>query len=150
MAAETEIYHPRAVTDLGLWLVKPLQLKVYGIAASGNVVSQENIAEAKAIAEAELPPRVSAEGQDNGLGFALLHLGETGITHSFYWWVQGCVLCQHIRRTLYGAREPLSSAERPVIGCVWELELINAEQVFWRDTMMIANSDPASYLAARH
>ncbi|MEJ8475097.1 hypothetical protein [Roseibium algae] len=149
MSGQSEIYQPRDISDLGLWDIGPVWLKVYGIAAAGQSVSAAVIADAKALAEAELPQLIAAEGDDNGLGFALIHCGETGVTISLYWWVHGCVLCQHIKRTLYGADRPLKFADRPVIACVWELELINAEQMVWQKTMMIPTPDPEAYKKTR-
>jgi hypothetical protein len=92
---------------------------------------------------------VAAEGEDNGLGFVIIHPGDRGVSVLAHWWIQGSVLCQHIRRTLWGADKPMNTATRPVIACVWELGLINAEQQAWRDTMMTAQPDADSYLNAR-
>ena len=92
---------------------------------------------------------MEAEGDDNGLGFVIIHPGDLGVSVLVHWWIQGSVLCQHIRRTLWGANIPMDTASRPVIACVWELGLINAEQAIWRDTMMKADSDPAVYLRTR-
>ena len=36
---------------------------------------------------------------------------------------------------------------RPVIGCVWELAVINAEQKIWWETMMCQTPDLTAYLS---
>jgi hypothetical protein len=135
--------------DLGTWEVGHLKLKVYGILAPGRAFTNAIIDDAKAFVVQDLPSLVSAEGGDNALGFVIIHPGELGVSVLAHWWIQGSVLCQHIRRTLWGADRPMDTASRPVIACVWELGLINAEQQLWRDTMMSVEPDPASYLSAR-
>lgn len=145
----TELYRPRQVSNLGRWDIDPLTLKVYGIVADGKEITQTVIDDARSFVSAEVPALVKAEGEDNGLGFVIIHPGDLGVSYLAHWWTQGSVLCQHIRRTLWGVDKPMDTATRPVIACVWELGLINAEQEFWRDTMMIPQPDPAAYLNAR-
>ncbi len=145
----TELYSPRAVSDLGLWDVGPLRLKVYGIVADGKELTDETINDAYVFVCAEVPPLVAAEGEDNGLGFVIMHPGDLGVSILAHWWIQGSVLCQHIRRKLWGADKPMNTAARPVIACVRDLGLINAEQEAWRRTMMNSAPDPTEYLSAR-
>ncbi len=145
----TERYRPRAVSDLGVWDVAPLKLKVYGILADGQEMTEQVVDTAQSFVGTEVPPLVAAEGEDNGLGFVIIHPGELGVSVLAHWWIQGSVLCQHIRRTLWGADAPMKTAARPVIACVWELALINAEQEAWRKTMMTAEPDALAYLQAR-
>ncbi|MCM2474685.1 hypothetical protein HGO38_14485 [Rhizobium sp. CG5] len=144
----TGLYSPRTVTYLGLWDVGHLKLKVYGVVAAGKELTSTMIDDANSFVVQDLPPLVLAEGDDNGLGFVIIHPGDLGISVLAHWWIQGSVLCQHIRRTLWGANTPMDTAKRPVIACVWELGLINAEQQLWRDTMMIDQPDSGAYLNA--
>lgn len=148
-AGVTELYTPRTVSHLENWDVGHLKLKVYGILAPGRELTDAIIDDAKAFVVQDLPSLVSGEGDDNGLGFVIVHPGELGVSVLAHWWIQGSVLCQHIRRTLWGAEKPMDTATRPVIACVWELGLINAEQQLWRETMMSGEPDAASYLTAR-
>jgi len=145
----TELYRPRAVSDLGLWEIAPLTLKVYGLVADGKEVTEAAINEAYSFVGEEVAPLVAAEGEDHGLGFIVIHPGDLGMSILAHWWIQGSVLCQHIRRTLWGADAPMDTAARPVIACVWELGLINAEQEAWRETMMNAVPSPSAYLSSR-
>ena len=84
-----EVYRPRALSDLGLWEAAGLRLKVYGLCAEGQALSDSLLEEARAVAREEVPPRVAAEGEDNGLGFVIVHPGDLGITVSVHWWIQG-------------------------------------------------------------
>lgn len=144
-----ELYSPRSVADLGIWDVGHLKLKVYGVVAAGKELTSSMIDDARAFVVQDLPPLMSAEGDDNGLGFVIIHPSDLGISVLAHWWIQGSVLCQHIGRTLWGADKPMDTAMRPVIACVWELGLINAEQQMWRDTMMTGQPDSGAYLNGR-
>ncbi|WP_312361989.1 hypothetical protein [Ensifer sp.] len=144
-----EIYTPRRVSHLGQWDIGGLALKVYGLVADTKAVDAALLAQAQAFVRSDVLQRVAAEGQEDGLGFIIIHPGTLGVSISAHWWIQGSVLCQHIYRKLYSATEPMDTATRPVIACVWELALINAEQVAWRKTMMTSEASPAAYMNAR-
>lgn len=150
MNSETiEIYRPRSVSNLGQWAIGGLQLKVYGLVADNKKVDETMVLLAQSFVRKDVLPRVADEGDDNGLGFVIIHPGELGISISTHWWIQGSVLCQHIYRKLYSATQPMDTVRRPVIGCVLELALINAEQEAWRKTMMKSDPNPSVYLDAR-
>ncbi|MEO9899725.1 hypothetical protein [Nisaea sp.] len=144
-----EEFRPRAVLNLGLWEVGPLQIKVYGLLAEGREIAEDLLSKAEAFLIKDVLPRVAAEGEDNGLGFVILHPGDLGVSISAHWWIQGSVLCQHNYRKLYDANEPMNTVERPAVACVWELAIINAEQEAWRETMMTRAPDQKAYLERR-
>ncbi|MDJ0896188.1 MAG: hypothetical protein QNJ92_13680, partial [Alphaproteobacteria bacterium] len=123
-----EIYHPRDVSNLGLWEIGGLKLKVYGLFAAEKRTTEGMLSEAKAFVRHDVLPRVAEEGEDNGMGFVIIHPGDLGVSISAHWWIQGSVLCQHIYRKLYSETKAMDTVKRPVIACVWELALINAEQ----------------------
>lgn len=144
-----EIYAPRAVSDLGLWEIEGLAFKVYGLLAEGKDITDEMVTLGRSFLRDEVLPVIAAEGEDNGLGFVIIHPGDLGISTAVQWWVQGSVLCQQIHRQLYGAAAPMDSKTRPVVACVWELALINAEQEIWRQKMMTDPPNPSAYLTTR-
>lgn len=144
-----EIYRPRNVSDLGRWDIGGLALKIYGLVANDKSIDQTLLLLAQAFVRDEILLRVKEEGDDNGMGFVVIHPGELGVSILAHWWIQGSVLCQHIYRKQYGAAEPMDTVKRPVIACVWELAIINAEQEAWRETMMKLPPNPSNYMAAR-
>lgn len=119
------------------------------MAAEGRALDAAAFAEAARFLDAEVTPSVTATGDSNGLGFVIIHPGSMGQSISAHWWVQGAVLCQKIYRKLYADAAPLPMADRPVVACVWELDLIQREQTAWRRTMMVAAPDRTAYLASR-
>ncbi|MCV0424570.1 MAG: hypothetical protein K5905_03780 [Roseibium sp.] len=149
LADQTEIYRPRAVSDLGTWAIEPLHFKVYGLLATGKEVTDNMLHTAKQFVGEEVLQRVADMGESNDLGFVIIHPGDIGISIAVHWWAQGSVLCQHIYRKAYGDSAPMDTVSRPVIACVWELALINAEQEAWRSIMMCEAPDRAAYLCAR-
>jgi len=137
------------VSSLGVWEIGHMRLKVYGITADGQKLTDGIVSKAQVFAQRDLLPLVTAEGEDDGLGFVIIHPGELGVSILLHWWIQGSVLCQHIERTLWGADTPMDTTSRPVIACVWELGLIHAEQRAWRDTMMVPEPNVDAYLNAQ-
>ena len=144
-----EIYHSRPVSDLGVWDYGDLHLKVYGLLATGKTVSETDLSTARNFIADEVLSRVDQMGDSNGLGFVIIHPGDLGISIAVHWWVQGSVLCQHIYRKEYGSNEPMDTVTRPVVACVWELEIIDQERKLWQETMMRDDQDPAAYLGSR-
>ncbi len=144
-----EVYQPRAFSDHGVWDTCALQFKIDGLHVESKNIGVELISKAKQFVETEVLARVATMGECNGLGFIIIHPGNLGLTISAHWWVQGCILCQHNHRQLYGAVKPLDTLVRPVVACVWELAVINSEQEAWRQNMMGNTPDPAAYLKTR-
>lgn len=144
-----EIHQPRIVTDHGILESGALVFKVYGLSAPGKAVSQNMITTSEAFIADEVRERVESMGESNDLGFIIIHPGTIGLSISAHWWVQGSVLCQHIYRKHYADAKPLDTINRPVVACVWELALINAEQEAWRKTMMTDRPDRDDYLISR-
>ncbi len=144
-----EIDHKRAVSDLGLSTIGAMQLKIYGLVAENMSVTDQMLTQSKEFLRDEVLGRVRAMGDSNDLGFVIIHPGELGLTISAHWWAQGSVLCQHIYRRHYSDDAPLDTVTRPVVACVWELAIINAEQEAWRGTMMNSTPNRSAYLAQR-
>lgn len=148
-ARPVEMYRPRAVSMHGVRSVGPLEMKIYGLCAEGQMVTDEMMSRCVEVLKTEVLPQVAATDDSNDLGFVIVHPGEMGLSISAHWWIQGCVLCQHFFRQTYGNQQPIAPHPRPVIGCVWELALVNAEQEAWRETMMIGAPKRSAYLGRR-
>lgn len=43
----TEVYHPRAVSNQGVWNIGALQFKIYGLLANDKILSDEMKSKAK-------------------------------------------------------------------------------------------------------
>ena len=144
-----ETYHHRKITDLGIWEREAVKFKVYGLLATNKLITSDMSVTAECFIDDEVLNRIEEMGDSNGLGFIIIHPGDVGLSISAHWWVQGCVLCQHIYRREYGADDSMDTISRPVVACVWELEIVNAEQTSWQRTMMTATPNHSAYLDTR-
>lgn len=144
-----EMYHTRTKKDLGVWAFGDVRFKAYTLLAHGKSLATNVISAAQEFVKDEVLGRMNDMGDSNSLGFVIIHPGDIGLTIAAHWWAQGSVLCQHIYRRVYEDAEPLETVTRPAVGCVWELEIITAEQEAWRATMMTNAPDPEAYLAHR-
>ncbi|MEM7195127.1 MAG: hypothetical protein AAF402_09265 [Pseudomonadota bacterium] len=143
-------YYPRkVVSDIGVWTSRSGQFKIYGILADSQEITDDTMSNARRYLENDMPAIIESSDQSNHLGFVIIHPGDLGVSILVHWWVQGSVMCQHVRRWLPDADVPVDMSDRHVVGCVWELGLIGAEQVIWRKTMMGKSPDRQGYLDAR-
>lgn len=143
-------YRPReVVSDLGTWESGTQKFKVYGILAEGQKITENIINNAHNYLLNDIPDVIGSNDENDGLGFVIIHPGELGVSVLVHWWIQGSVLCQHVRRWLWGSDVAIDMSSKHVVACVWELGLINAEQTIWRSTMMNETSSPSNYLATR-
>lgn len=144
-----EIYRPRAFSNRGVWDLGAVTFKAYDLRAKGKSVTPEMIATADTFLRKEVLPAVAHMGENNGLGFVIIHPGDLGLTIAAHWWAQESVLCQRIYRRLYDSPAPLDTVNRPAVACVWELEIITAEHQIWRETMMTPPPDTDAYVNTR-
>ncbi|MEM9333071.1 MAG: hypothetical protein AAGA53_17240 [Pseudomonadota bacterium] len=144
-----DVYSPRKTTDHGVWDMGTIQFKVYGLLAEGTTITPDMIQKTEAFLKDQVLPKATEMGNNNGLGFAIIHPGELGLTIGGYWWAQGSVLCQQIYRHEYKHTKPLDTISRPAVACVWELQIITAEEKYWRQNMMRADHSAERYLQMR-
>ena len=141
-----EIYHERTKSVRGIWTCGDIQFKVYDLLAEGKTVSEEMVQLANGFLREQVVGKSEQMGDSNGLGFVVIHPGDLGVTIVAHWWAQGSVLCQSIYRHQYNDENPLDTVNRPAVACVWELEIISAEQEIWRETMMTSQPNSTAYL----
>ena len=96
---------------------------------------------------ATLPDAMAAEGGAEGAAFCILHRGQAGTWLLMDWWAHGDILCQRLARA--DADGPFEAMDdRPLMACVWELEVIEEERRAWIARMMQPVPDRAAWLAA--
>lgn len=136
----TARYHPRAVVPLELWKVPPFTFKVYGLSDQGRPLDLDDVSQARDLITARLADIEVEPGQQYP-GFVIVHKGSEGMTLTSHWWVEGCILCQDLLRRPYNGEDPIAAIRPHVVGCIWELTLINHERTVWQKTMMPTNPD---------
>lgn len=131
-------YSPRLVKALPPVDVCGRILKVYGMFAeperSATLPTPEWLREQAASVLREPP-----QGGDHPVGFLILHYGEEGDYLLVSQWYDANMLKHWVRGTAVDAEgnttvEPL--AQRDLIACVWELEVINFERDAWVNTVL--------------
>ncbi len=142
-----ENYKPRSISKHGILQINDIKFKVYGLSVERKSIYDKMLIEAKEFSTDTVFPKILSEGEYNGLGFIIIHPGDRGLSISVHWWIQGSVLCQQIKRQLYNSNTPMDTAKRPAVACVWELAIINEEQIIWRETMMNSEPNREHYLA---
>lgn len=141
----TTSYQTRAVRPLGVRDLAGWQMKVYGIAATGERPRDAVVDAAAAVAEKVLPP--AGGGPLDGFGFVIAHQGESACYYLIYWWVGEIYLGHRI----FVAPLPAPQRARPVSAgvfpCAWELVPIAHEREAWVESMLRSGPDPERYLA---
>ncbi|MEM9796128.1 MAG: hypothetical protein AAF919_06545 [Pseudomonadota bacterium] len=137
-----ERLHPRALTRHGVWAIGWVRMKMYGITEGTQTLPDDLLSKAQTIAAAHL----ETLSDDVTLGFVIVHPGREGTSILTLWWEQGSVLCQRVTRWAHESGATVDVTGRGVIGCVWELAVIAAEQQIWRRRMMGEAPSPEAYL----
>lgn len=131
-------YSPRLVKALPPVEVSGRILKAYGMFAeperSSSLPAPEWLREQAATVLSEHP-----QGGDHPVGFLILHYGDEGDYLLVSQWYDANMLKHWVRGTTVDAEgnttvAPL--AQRDLIACVWELEVINFERDAWVNTVL--------------
>lgn len=142
-------YQPRNFRTLGEWQAGDLRLKAYEISTGADGVCEELVTRAARTAETQAVPAAKEEGECHGLGFAILHVGTSAIWLLTHWWAHNEICCLQMSRADPDGIEFESVAHRPLMACVWELQIIKHEGRAWRRTMLSETHSPLAYLADR-
>ncbi len=142
-------YRARPIRFLQHWTPGEWRLKVYGISAWSKPPPPELVTPALALAEGTLPARATEEGR-HGVGFCGIHEGKNARFMFVSWWGKLYELNHYLFRSPRGATIDLQPVERGLIGCTWDLHIINFERDAWLASMMGEDGEPnlETYLAA--
>ncbi|MEM7709864.1 MAG: hypothetical protein AAF264_03775 [Pseudomonadota bacterium] len=144
-----EIYRARTRARLADVAVGDLAVKLHWIDVIGDAAPPEALrgAATETIA-ATLPPAMVGEGGSEGAAFAILHRGDQGIWLLMDWWAHGDILCQRLARADRGGTYFTAVDHRPLLACVWELEVIAAERAAFVAHMMVPQPDHTAWQIA--
>ena len=124
-----------------------MPVKVHWIDARGETAPPDGVlgAALRTVREV-LPDAMASEGGSDGAAFVVLHRGEAGVWLLMDWWAHGDILCQ---RLACDTRDGFAAVEdRPLLACIWELEVIAAERDAFVAHMMRETPDRAAWLRA--
>lgn len=146
-----ERYQRREVRKLALAENKGWRLKRYAIVADGRTLDPLAIDAATQGALERLPKAgmlLDAE-ENHGIGFQIFHFAEQiPLVSPVFYWKSGSVLFNaHQMRSYSDTPYKIEDGVRDVVGCIWEMELVNFEVQAWRDTVLREGTDPENRIA---
>lgn len=142
--SQFERYEKRHFEFIDVEAVGELRIKWYGIGAHAVPVDRATCGAAQAYVRRHLPEAVAAEGDDHGLGFAIVHEGKNATWLLIHWWAHSDILCQLMGHT--NEDGDFVGTDRPLHACVWEGVVISHEHRAWIETMMNGAPNPEAYL----
>lgn len=140
---------PRARARLDDGEIWGVPVKMHWIDAEGaNAPPAALLSEAWRTVASILPDAMATEGGAEGAAFCILHRGQQGTWLLMDWWAHADIICQRLARADVGDDlfEPMD--DRPLLACVWELEVIEQERLAWIAHMMQDQPNRAAWLAA--
>ena len=151
-----EPYQHREIRQLNLADSDGWRLKRYAIVADDRTLDPLAVDAATQGAFERLPKaRTLSDAQSNhGIGFQIFHFSEQiPLVSPVFYWKWGSVLFNaHQMRSYSDNPYKIVDGVRDIVGCIWEMELVNFEVQAWRDIVLREGADPdarvAQYLKA--
>ncbi len=126
------------------------QLKRYAILANGRSFDNGITSSAGIEAIKRLPDAGSLiDGTGNhGVGFQIIHFAELAVMSPVFYWQWGNVLAkiEHMR-AIWEAPTIFGDGKAEVVGCVWEMGVVNFELNAWKNTLLNDVGTPTERLA---
>jgi hypothetical protein len=144
-----EPYTSRKVLVLPIARVQGWSLKRYAILSKGHVLD-EKIAEAAlqaAVARLPIAGDLINENSNHGVGFQIVHFAETAVVTPAFYWQWGSVLSNVAQmRAPWDRPTEFRSSHNEIVGCVWEMDIVNLEVAAWKSTVLRTDGTPEERL----
>ena len=119
------------------------RLKVYGISAVSNPVSDELVTKAIDKVLPHLPQPANAEDR-YGAGFLIIHQGTLRNWFLLDWWEYEDILFHKLFSSPLNDSDSITlEQESSAVACVHELRVINFESEAWTKTVLCKDSKPS-------
>ena len=141
-----EIYAPRSYRDGGIIEIGTSRFKFYLVDASDDLLDRGE-AERAVRRYARACPHVWTI-DDSAYGHIIVHRGTEATWLLVHWWIGGGILRGLMARSPVGAWS-FEPTDASLVGCVWELKVVEHERRAWMRHMMKAQPDIAGFLADR-
>lgn len=144
-------FQARAVQPLPLVESQGWQLKQYAILSPGRTFDAAIAAAAGAEAIKRLPtPGSLADAAGNhGVGVQIVHFAQVAVVAPVFYWQWGSVLAEIDQmRASWEAPCTFGDGMPEVLGCVWEMDVVNFEVQTWKTTLMGSAGTPQDRLTA--
>ena len=130
---------PRKVVSLPVVKIDGWHIKQYALLAEGKKYDQEVVSAALDGAVERLPQAGSLDDQyaNHGTSFQIIHFAEVAVVSPVFYWQWGSVLASiHQMRAPWEHPTKFETGVKEVVGCIWEMEIINFEVAAWTNTML--------------
>jgi len=115
------------------------QLKRYAILAENKQYDPATVLSASTSAIKQLPKAGKLEDPsgNHGVGFQIIHFAQVAVVSPIFYWVWGSVLANtHQMRAQYKSTNEFETGVEEVVGCVWEMQIVNFETQSWMKTVL--------------
>lgn len=120
-------------------------LKRYAIVSDSKQLDLVVCAAALSSAFERLPKPGSLHSVDgnHGIGFQIVHFAEVAVVSPVFYWQWGSVIA-NIDQMRAPLEQPTQFATgvKEVVGCVWEMTIVNFELQAWMNTVMNSDATP--------
>jgi hypothetical protein len=138
-----ELYEERPVEFLKQNCLNGWRIKVYGMPARPEPLSEESVSESIRAVGSHLPQPASAEHR-YGVGFMIIHQVKNGNWFSLDWWEHQNVLSHRLFSSPLDSPGSLTPEQDSfMIGCVHELRIICFETEAWIKTVLRSDGKPS-------
>ena len=127
------------------------QLKRYAILADEKTFDESIAVAAGQAALNRLPDagQLSDGVGNHGVGFQIVHFAEIAVVSPVFYWQWGNVLANiEQMRAQWGAPTNFGNGVNEVVGCIWEMDIVNFEISTWKTTLLSEAGTPEERLAA--
>ncbi|MEM7522236.1 MAG: hypothetical protein AAF360_00435 [Pseudomonadota bacterium] len=125
------------------------RLKRYAIIADGAEYDRNIVGAAfdEAVRRLPRPGDIDDPEGNHGAGFQIVHFAEVAVVSPVFYWRWGSVLA-NIRQMRAPWASPTAFADgvADVVGCIWEMEIVNFEVSAWKETVLSDERAPEKRL----
>lgn len=138
-------FYSRSVLSLPVAKDHGWQLKRYAILANGRNFDNNIASSALIEAFKRLPDAGSLkDGAGNhGVGFQIVHFAQIAVVSPVFYWQWGSVLANIGQiRAKWETPTIFGDGVKEIVGCIWEMEIVNFEIGTWRNTLLNNTGTP--------
>ncbi|MEM9640915.1 MAG: hypothetical protein AAGA19_05390 [Pseudomonadota bacterium] len=138
-------FRPRPVLPLNVVEQAGWRLKNYAILADGRSYDETVASAASEEALRRLPEAggLRDEEGNHGIGFQIVHFAEVGVVSPVFYWQWGSVLARLEQiRARWEDPTVFRDGVREVVGCIWEMDIVQFEVNLWTSTLLDGTEPP--------
>jgi len=144
-----QAFQSRTVINIPTAELDGWQIKRYGILAKAKTYNPDTVSAALEAAINRLPAagNIDNANGNHGVGIQIVHFAEVAVVSPVFYWIWGSVLA-HIdqMRAPWGSSAEFETGVSSVVGCVWEMEIVNYETQLWKETVLADIHTPSERL----